>query len=278
MAEAAPAFERPPEEIEYPESDGEPMAETDDHRDELAELVFTLKRYFRDRDDVYVSGNLFVYYQEGDPGKRRAPDVFVVFGVPNNQRRTYRLWDEGKAPVMAIELTSKGTKREDEKIKPGIYAGWGIEYLFLYDVLGEYLDPPLQGKCLGRAGRYDPLVGPRNGPLPCPPLGLNLILDEEGRLQFIDRATGELVLRERVALDQAIEALRQTEQDKQQAEQDKQQAEQRAEQEAAARRSAEQDKQQAEQDKQQAEQRNREMMAEIERLRTQLQKRGEGAA
>ena len=56
MAEAALIFERPPEEIEYPESDGEPMAETDDHRDELAELVFTLKDHFRGQGDVYVSG------------------------------------------------------------------------------------------------------------------------------------------------------------------------------------------------------------------------------
>ncbi|MCP4657509.1 MAG: Uma2 family endonuclease [bacterium] len=137
MAEAAPALEKPPEEIEYPESDGEPIAETDDHRDELTELVFTLKRYFRDRDDVYVSGNLLIYYQDGDPGKRVAPDVFVICGVANNQRRTYRLWEEGKAPTMAIELTSNETKTEDEKIKPEIYAGWGMEYLYLYDVLGE---------------------------------------------------------------------------------------------------------------------------------------------
>ena len=215
MAETALALEKPPEEIEYPESDGEPMAETDEHRDELAELVFTLKRYFRDRDDVYVSGNLFVYYQEGDPGKRRAPDVFVVCGVPNNQRRTYRLWDEGKAPAMAIELTSAETKKEDRKVKPEIYAGWGIEYLFLYDVLGEYLDPPLQGQRLGRDGRYHPLVGPRNGPLPCPPLGLNLILDDEGRLQFVDRETGELVVRVRLALEQEAEARRKSEEEKQ---------------------------------------------------------------
>ena len=52
---------------------------------------------------------------------------------------------------MAIELTSKGTKKEDEKTKPEIYAGLGIEYLFLYDVLGEYLKPPLQGLRLARS-------------------------------------------------------------------------------------------------------------------------------
>ncbi|MCP4664346.1 MAG: Uma2 family endonuclease, partial [bacterium] len=173
MAEAALAFERPPEEIEYPESDGEPMAETDEHRDDLAEIVFTLKRFFRDRGDVYVSGNLFVYSEQGDPKACRAPEVFVVFGVKPDQRRTYRKWEEGgKMPAVAIELTSKKTKKEDQVDKPALYAGWGIEYTFLYDVLGDYLKPPLQGMRLGGDGRYRSLVGPGTGPLPCPPLGL----------------------------------------------------------------------------------------------------------
>ncbi len=124
MAEAALAFERPPEEIEYPESDGEPMAETDTHRDELAEIVFTLKHHFRGHSDVYVSGNLLLYYEEGDPTKRRAPDVFVVRGVPARQRRTYRLWEEGEAPMMAIELTSKGTAARGT-----VVAGMGLSQL-----------------------------------------------------------------------------------------------------------------------------------------------------
>ncbi len=248
MTKAALAFETPPEEIEYPESDGEPMAETDAHRDELAEIVFTLQDHFRGQNDVYVSGNLFLYYEEGDPGKRRAPDVFVVRGVPARQRRTYRLWEEGKAPVMAIELTSKGTKREDEKTKPEIYAGLGIEFLFLYDVLGEYLKPPLQGLRLGRDGQYHSLAGPRQGPLPCPPLGFDLILDENGRLQFVDRQTGEIVVRTRAAREQAEEA-------REQAEEARRRAEERVEQEAQARRQAEERVEQEAQTRCQAEER-----------------------
>ncbi len=246
MTEAALALERPPEEIEYPESDGEPMAETDVHRDELAEIVFTLQHHFRGQNDVYVSGNLFLYYEEGDPGKRRAPDVFVVRGVPSRQRRTYRLWEEGKAPVMAIELTSKGTKTEDVKTKPEIYARLGIEYLFLYDVLGEYLKPPLQGLRLGRDGKYHSLAGPRQGPLPCPPLALDLILDEQGRLQFVDRETEEPVVRTRAAREQAEEARRQAEEARRQAEEAREQAEERVEQAEEARRQEAEARRQAE--------------------------------
>ncbi|MCP4661890.1 MAG: hypothetical protein GY856_41330, partial [bacterium] len=74
----------------------------------------------------------------------------------------------------------------------------------------EYLKPPLQGKRLGRDGDYHRLAGGAKGPLPCPPLGLDLILDEASRLQLVDRETGKVVPRLRVELEQTLEALRET--------------------------------------------------------------------
>lgn len=240
---------RPSPAVHYPESDGQPMAETDAHRDEMAELIQTLKRHFRHRPDVYVSGNLLIYYEEGNPKARRAPDVFVVLGVTAEQRRTYLLWEEGAAPDVVIEVTSKGTRSEDEKVKPPLYARLGVRFLFLYDPLGEYLDPPLQGKRLGEDGVYRPISAPEGGPFGCPPLGLELLLDEEGRLQFRDPKTGELVVRVPTALDRAEEAL---------------------EQETQARTRAEQALVEAEQALVEAEQRDRERLAEIERLKALL--------
>ena len=52
--------------IVYPESDGEPMAETDRHRDLMMAFIFMLKDHFEDVNDVYVSGNLLMYYEEGN--------------------------------------------------------------------------------------------------------------------------------------------------------------------------------------------------------------------
>jgi hypothetical protein len=70
-----------PRKIEYPTSDGRPLAETDVHRDLMVDLIGTLEdRYENDRM-VYVSGNLLVFYHEGDKRKHVAPDVFVVDGV-----------------------------------------------------------------------------------------------------------------------------------------------------------------------------------------------------
>ena len=85
-------------EVYYPESDGQPMAETDVHRDLMLDLIAMLREYFRDDPHVYISGNLFLYYQEGDPRRVVAPDVFVVKGIPGHQRRIYKLWEEGSPP------------------------------------------------------------------------------------------------------------------------------------------------------------------------------------
>lgn len=66
--------------VVYPESDGKPMAETEYHRDIMIDFIQMLKHYFRDVDDVHVSGNLLMYYEEGNPRKSVSPDVFVAFG------------------------------------------------------------------------------------------------------------------------------------------------------------------------------------------------------
>ena len=78
----------------YPESDGKPMAETDVHRDLMADFIEMLKNHFKDCLDAYVSGNLLLYYEKGDPKRSVAPDVFVAFGIEKKLRRTYLLWEE----------------------------------------------------------------------------------------------------------------------------------------------------------------------------------------
>ncbi len=137
----------------YPESDGKPMAETDVHRNLLADLIFTLDNYFQMQLDVYVSGNLLTYYVEGNPAKCFAPDVFVVRGVPKRQRRTYKLWEEGVAPQIIIELTSRKTWREDLQIKWRLYEELGVQEYFIFDPEYDYLDDPLVGYRLEN-GKY----------------------------------------------------------------------------------------------------------------------------
>ena len=75
-----------PAKVHYPSSDGRPMAESDFQRTPLTYAVDRLRHHFRGRRDVYVSGNLLLYYQKGNPRAAVAPDVFVVLGVSNADR------------------------------------------------------------------------------------------------------------------------------------------------------------------------------------------------
>src|SRR5581483_2527980 len=85
-------------EIEYPTSDGRPMAETDLHYKLLVDTRETLDVYYAPDDMVYVSGNLLVFYEPGNRRRHLSPDVFVVKGVPKRRRDYYLIWREGKGP------------------------------------------------------------------------------------------------------------------------------------------------------------------------------------
>lgn len=70
----------------YPSSDGKPMAETDLHRKLLMALLQIMEHHFRSDEDIYVSGELLIYYKMGDVTKSVAPDIFVVRGVEKKLR------------------------------------------------------------------------------------------------------------------------------------------------------------------------------------------------
>jgi len=182
-------------EIHYPESDGRPMGETEIHAQVLEDLRFALVRRYADVPDVYVWGNLFLYYREGDPKACVAPDIFLVRGVgkrTDNRRRTYKLWEEGgRVPSLVIELTSESTRDEDRE-KKNLYERLGVEEYFLFDPFGEYVRPRLQGFRL-EGGRYQPLPQRVDGSLESRTTGL--ILKPEGsRLRLRDKETGEVLL------------------------------------------------------------------------------------
>lgn len=148
---------REKEEIAYPSSDGKPFAENDLIFDYMAYSLETLKFYFKNRLDVYVSANSFVYYEEGNKKAVVAPDVYVVFGVRKRLRDKYKVWQEGGIiPQFILEVTSEETKKQDQDIKPKIYQKLGVREYFYYEPLGEYLNPLLQGMRLVN-DRYQPI-------------------------------------------------------------------------------------------------------------------------
>jgi len=205
--------------VEYPESDGKPMAETDVHRRELMHAILTLQEHFKAEEDVYIAGNLLLYYEEGNPLASVAPDVFYVKGIPRGDRRTYKLWEEQVAPQVVIEFSSRSTRREDLGKKRDLYWKLGVEEYFLMDPLEEYLKPALQGFRRGEFG-YLRLVPDKDGRLLSQVWGLWLRRDGEA-LRLVEADTGRV-------LPTPIEQAARAEQEAARAEQEAARAEQEA--------------------------------------------------
>ena len=85
---------RPVGEVEYPTSDGKPMAETDKHRALMMYLIYALTVYFRGRPDVYVSGNNLVFYQEGE--RLRLYDPLTREWLPSPEELAESLEEEAR--------------------------------------------------------------------------------------------------------------------------------------------------------------------------------------
>ena len=187
----------PPAAIEYPESDGKPMAENDPQLHAIHYAFGALLARYRERPDVYVSADLLIYYEEGNPRVSIVPDVFVVFGVEDRLRGNYKVWEEGKGPDFVMEVASPNTWREDVRRKPGVYAGLGVREYFLYDPTGEHYSPRLQGYRLVD-GEYERLKAvesiDRTLVLSSEVLGLELRVKAGGEMRFRDPSTGEDLL------------------------------------------------------------------------------------
>jgi Uma2 family endonuclease len=255
-------------EVEYPTSDGKPMAETDTHRDQMINLILALEHHFKDDPQVYVSGNILMFYQKGDGHKHRSPDVLIALDVEKRQRDHYKIWEEGKAPDVVFEITSRSTKAEDLGDKKGLYAYLGVKEYVIFDPLEEYLEPRL---------RLYRLVGEEFLPVAGKPLTLETVQLElhvvDGELRLRDIASQEFLL---APMDRADEESARADHQATRAEE----AEKRAEQEA---RRAEQEAKRAEQEAKRADEateraereasRAREAEAELERLRKELDSR-----
>lgn len=172
----------------YPESDGLPMAESDLHRDWMVRILELLQLFFLGQQ-VYVSGNLLIYYVKGNPRKSFAPDAFVVKNCDPRRRKIYKIWEEGQAPHFVLETTSSSTQHRDLEDKMRLYAQLGIAEYFLYDPLSEWLDPALVGYRLADDD-YVPIDPDDQDGITSEQLGITFRL-EEGQLALFNAANGE---------------------------------------------------------------------------------------
>jgi len=155
--------------------------------------VSALRHWYRAREDVYASGNILLYYEQGNPKAAVAPDVLVVLGAPRHDRRSYKLWEEPKAPDFVLEVTSKSTVSEDQGVKRGLYAYLGVSEYWQYDPTGDYLKPPLAAFRLVERNYWPiPVKTEADGTLvgDSAVLGLQLQVHETAGFHLVDPATG----------------------------------------------------------------------------------------
>ena len=161
--------------IYYPSGDGQPVAETFDHLYVILITIEVLRLYLQ-HEQACILGNQFLYYEEGSPTKRCAPDVMVIFGVRPGSRDNYKIWEEGEVPRVVFEMTSPGTRKEDEGVKKNLYAKIGVLEYWQFDPKGQWIKEKLRGFRLIQ-GEYVPIENLCRGTYQSDGLGLRLVVD-----------------------------------------------------------------------------------------------------
>jgi hypothetical protein len=202
--------------IVYSSSDREPVAETYDHLYAILTTLEVLRQYLLS-SQATVLANQFLYYAEGFPKLRVAPDVMVIYDVEPGGRDNYKIWEEKQVPKVIFEMTSKSIQDEDKNTKKNLYEALEVQEYWLFDAKGEWIDTKLQGYRL-RGDSYESITDNQSE-------ALQLRLAVEGKLiGFYRLDNGQKLL----VPDELVEALREETLKRQEAEKQAEQERQRA--------------------------------------------------
>lgn len=173
----------------YPETDPSIMPDGDVQRDAMIYLITALRRYYEPIPDAYITGDIMIYYEKGNPRKSVSPDLVVMFETEKKQRSVIKLWEEGKPPDMVFEIISPTTARKDLNDKIEIYRQLGITEYVLYDPDGRFIKSRLKGYWLPEPGREVMQECRSNSDghyLICHTLGLTIHMTKNKELRIID--------------------------------------------------------------------------------------------
>ena len=225
-------------------------------------IMSILMARYKNVPGALVSEQTNVIYDSDVPGSVIVPDGYIVFGVDTDTiemyRRSYSIDEWGVPPAFVLEVASESTADRDLDAKRTIYARMGAQEYWRLDRHGFYGEP-LVGERLvnGEYVRFE-LHTEADGDTwsRSEVLGVDFYHRvEDGISWFLlrDSETGEWLgdLSEEVAAHAQTEAARHAAEMRAQDEQQMRLAEEEARQEAEAR--------------------NRELEAELERLRRQLE-------
>ena len=119
------------------------MGETSIHAKLINKLLAMLLQFFEQREDVFLSSNMNLYYEEKNPNKWYAPDLLIAFGVPNHERSSYQIWKENVFPQVIFEIASDRTWKTDVSEKLELYGVFGAEEYYILDPEFDFLPAPM---------------------------------------------------------------------------------------------------------------------------------------
>lgn len=123
------SYVREPVPVRFPEFAGVP--ESKRHLKQRTLLYQVLDLAFADR--AAIGCDQFVYWDPTDPTQCLAPDAFVRLGVPDDDFRSWKVWERG-APDVAVEIISANDVRDrdwDDKLEK--YRRLGVRELVRFD-------------------------------------------------------------------------------------------------------------------------------------------------
>ena len=127
--------------INYPESDGKPMADNTKQFHWITVIKQNLDWLFAQDPQVFIAGDLFWYPVEGCPDIVTAPDILVVFGRPKGDRGSYKQWGENNiAPQVVFEILSPSNSKTEMEKKLIFYDHYGVEEYYIYDPDSDHLE------------------------------------------------------------------------------------------------------------------------------------------
>ena len=190
VAEVAPERTQPavPDDVHYPDSDGHFLPDNPLQAHAVVNLRFALHQHFEKVQNVVLEGDMFLYYEEGNPAASIAPDIYVVLNHDLGKRSVYKFWEEGKPPDFALEVISPSSKLRNSQDKRALYARLGIGEYFLFQPDPEERGQRLVGYRLWDQG-YDELPAEQDGAVCSKALGVSLRV-EGANLRLRSLATG----------------------------------------------------------------------------------------
>lgn len=110
----------------------EPVPESTAHERCVDMLLAGLTEQFSGRDDVAVHGRLAWFPDRDDTRIRLDPDVMVIFGRPQVERRSYRNWaEDGISPTVLLEVLSEGDAVADYRRRLSCARQYGVDEVVL---------------------------------------------------------------------------------------------------------------------------------------------------